>query len=172
MPARDRVDQYANRALETVIMSAANTETFEQVRFGVGIFQGVALVIHRVEYHPTAGTLHEIIANADFFDMALTNRDDLTNLDPTNQNVIVHKGVHVRVVSAVGVISDHIPLISDFSTLPGGGLIIPANPLYVALDSAGFAAAGTCRFVIYYTFKQLKDADYIELVQGMLPANI
>jgi hypothetical protein len=64
------------------------------------------------------------------------------------------------------------PVLKDFSTLPGGGLIIPTAPLYVAMSSSGLASVGIMDVIMYYTFKQMSDADYIELVQGMLPANI
>ena len=166
-------DEFPNRALEVVTLSAANTITFSQIRFGVGVFQGVALVVHRLEFHPTAATWQEIVANTDVLQFGITNRDDLTTLDPSSQNAIyVERHIaHVSGTPATGWI-DRNPVVADFSTLPGQGLIIPANPLYLGGLTAGFTAAATIRLVMYYTFKTLADSDYIELIQGMLPANI
>lgn len=173
MPAKVKVDQYANRAFISITMSAANTLTFEQIRFGVGLFQGIALVLHRIEWHPGVASLQEVVAAADIMKLAVTNRDDLTSIAAQSQNVLVRKVLSIRLVGAiVSMLSDEIPYVSDFSDLPGGGLIIPPNPLFLAMDTAGFAAAGTLEVVMYYTFKALSDADYLELIQSLIPANI
>lgn len=166
-------DVYGNRAFEDLTMSAANTITFEQIQFGVGLFQGVAMVLSRVEFYPTIGSWNELVATTDALYMAITNRDDLTNLDPANQNVLVLKQLFVTMVGAVvGIQIDQSPLVCDMSTLPGGGLIVPANPLYFALHSAGFAAAAQVRTILYFTFRQLADSEYVELIQTIMPANL
>lgn len=166
-------DLYANRAFESVTMSAANALTFSQVQFGVGLFQGVAAIIHRIEWTPTQASIAELVAGADRMRLGFTNRDDLAALTPVNQSVLAWKFVFPLVVGAV--VSEwlvELPLLSDFSDLPGGGLILPANPLYIGMDTEGFAAAGGVDAVIYLTFKQLQDAEYVELIQTIMPANL
>ena len=171
--AKKRVDVFPNRAVERVVMSAANTITFEQIRFGLGVFQGVALVLHRIEFYLSALSVRELVAVADSVEVGLTNRDDLASLQMTNLNVLVSRAMLPMMVGAVVSLSqERFPLIADLATLPGGGLIIPANPMFLGMQTVGFAIVGVCDAVIYYTFKQLTDADYIELIQGMLPANI
>ena len=166
-------DVYGNRAFSSVVMSAANTLTFEQIQFGVGLFQGVALILNRVEWFPDKAFLRELEAGTDDIQMALTNRDDLGSLAPTNQSVLVLKEIIPEMVGAVVSLWNYInPFISDFSGIPGGGLILPANPLYIAADSLGAAAAGTVRAVLYFTFKQLADSEYVELIQTIMPANL
>lgn len=173
MPAKTVKDIYSNRAFETVTMSAANTLTFEQIQFGVGLFQGTALILNRIEWFPLGATILELVAVADHLEFALTNRDDLANLNPTNQSVLVRKRIQAVMVGAV-VSLEHIvtPLVSDLSGLPGGGLILPANPLYIGALTAGYANAAIVRAVLYFQFKQLTDAEYIELLQTIMPANI
>ncbi len=170
MPARKTaVDVFVNRAMATITMSAADTLTFEQLRFAVGTFQGVALVIHRIEWTMLVATCRSLVAATDNLDMALVTNDNLTAIDPTDQDVLATMSV---VPVATTVAPHYRPLVSEFSDLPGGGLIVPANPIFLAMDTGGFAAAGAARVVIYYTFKQLADKDYIELVQMMIPGNI
>lgn len=154
-------------------MSAANTLTFAQIQFGVGLFQGVAAVVHRLEWFLPLAQLTEIAAGTDEVELALCNRDDLANLDPDNQSVLSKKALTGITTGAV--VSEWIqeqPLVNEFSDMPGGGLIIPANPIYVGMDTVGFAAAGICDLVFYLTFRQLTDAEYVELIQTIMPANI
>lgn len=170
---RVAVDVYPNRIVERVTMSAANVITFASIRFGTGLFSGVALVIHRLEYTPLSATIGELASRADTLAFGLTNRDDLGSLLPTNLNIIDTNRVEPMMVGAVVSLTlEVLPIIKDFSGLPGGGLIIPTNPLYLAALTAGFAGAAIIDLTMFFTFKQMTDADYIELVQGMLPANI
>lgn len=167
-----KVDQYPNRAMQRVTMSGANTLTFAQVRFGVGLFQGIALVLHKIEYYPTLASIIELSGATDNLMMALTNRDDLTTLDAVTLNIIAkHTAFGLTTGAAASQIREK-PYITDFSTLPGGGMIVPANPMFIALDSAGFVAAGVMDVIIYYTMKALSDADYVELIQSIIPMNI
>jgi len=172
MPAISK-DVFVNRALVGMTMSAANTVTFEQIRFGVGLFQGVALLLHRISYYLEHASWAELVADSDYCSMGITVRDDLSSLTPTNLNLVDVVDMDTCIVGTVVGI-DHVvrPIISDFSRMPGGGLLLPANPIYLAMSSAGFAAAGVCRAVLYFTFKQLADKDYLELLQTLVPVNI
>jgi hypothetical protein len=160
---------YANRALASVTMSAANTLTFEQIRFAVGTFQGVAMVLHRIEWHPSWASLKELVAATDWIRMAIVTNDNLSALNPDDQDVIATYSIY-----GIGVaVEPHKrPYVSDFSTLPSGGLIMPANPVYLGANTAGAASASVVRVVMYYTFKTLSDKDYLELLQSLAPGNI
>lgn len=163
------MDAFANRAFVQVTMSALDTLTFEQIRFGVGLFQGVALHLCRVEFFPDPTSLANMVAAADTMELALTLRDDLADLDPSNQSIIALKKCYCQGNSTE--ISE-LPWTADFSELPEGGLLIPANPLYIAMNSSGFGGAGSCRAIIYYRFKELSDRESIELLQTILPGNV
>jgi hypothetical protein len=166
-------DVYPNRAFESVQMSAANTLTFSQIQFGVGLFQGVAAVIHRVEWYPDKDSIQELLGMSDTVTMALTNRDDLAALDPRNQSVLASMTLIPIIVGAVvSLWNEKVPFVSDFANLPGGGLIVPANPLYAGMVTAGAAAASYMDVIVYLTFKELADADYVELIQTIMPANL
>lgn len=172
MPAA-AVDLFPNRALQGMTMSGADTLSFEQIRFSVGLFEGIAIVVHKIAYYPQLATLILMVANTDYIIMGLTTRDDLSSILATNQNVIDTRMINPVIVgSVVGINHIETPFVSDFSTMPGGGMIIPANPLYLAMDSGGLGSAGVMRAIIYYTFKKLTDKDYLELLQTMVPANV
>lgn len=166
-------DLFPNRAFESVTMSAANALTFSQVQFGVGLFQGIAAIISRIEWFPTAASMAELTTSGDDIECALTNRDDLTSILPTSQNVLAHKGIVSKASGTPAtLLTWELPLVSDFSSMGGGGLIVPANPLYIALETLGAAAASVLNAVIYLTFKELSDAEYVELIQTIMPANL
>lgn len=167
-------DIFANRAFESVTMTAADALTFSQVQFGVGLFQGVAAIIHRIEWFPSAVSLRELVGgSSDSIELALTNRDDLTAIAPTSQNVLALKEL---VAGQIGTAASgwivQLPLVNDFTELGGGGLIVPANPLYIGMETAGAAAASVVDAIIYLTFKELTDAEYVELIQTIMPANL
>jgi hypothetical protein len=167
--AKQVMDQFANKAIVHIIMDGANTLTFAPFTFGVGLFQGVGMVIHRIEYRPTNATLREIAAVTDALTLAVVNTnklDDLVADDPSmmDSQTIVGMGAAVE--------PQKIPIISDFTSLPGGGLIVPANPMFVGMTSGGFAAAGAADVRMWFTFRQLADKDYLELLQSTFPANL
>ena len=168
--AKAKMDRYSNRAIERTTMTAVNTITYSQIRFGVGIFQGIALVIHRVEWYPSVGSLRELVAASDQLDFAITSTDGLAVItDILEPSILVLKnlaglGVNVEFIE--------LPFISDFSKLPGGGLILPPNPLFLCVNTQGAVAASSVGCLIYFTFLELTDKDYIELIQASIPANI
>lgn len=162
-------DKFANRALATVTQTAINTLTFEPVRFAVGLFQGVGLILHKVHYYPDNNTVRELVAATDYIEFGITTTNRVTSLDPLDQAIIGLKritGVGATVAPWTN------PIEIDFTTLPEGGLILPANPLYIAVQTGGYAGVALVRAQVFVTFKSLSDQDYLELLQTMLPSNI
>ncbi len=163
-------DQFANRSFVDLTQSAANTLTFQQIRFAVGVFQGIGLLLHRIEWFPIGTTIQSLAAITDSMQFALTLRDDLANLDPSNQAILAN--TFVTPIGAAPLGPFVTPMVTDFTNLPGTGLLIPANPLFLAMDSAGFGAAGRVRIAVYYTFMQLSDREAMELLQTIIPGNV
>lgn len=162
-------EKYANVAFGTVTMSAANTLTFAQILFGVGLFEGKALVVHRVGFYPSVATEREVVTAADSYIMALTTSNRLTALDLSEPAVVIWKR---RVGIGVAVESVNQPHEIDFTQLPGGGKLLPANPIFIGMTSLGFAAAGSMTVRIEFTFVELSPQDYLEVIQSMFPANV
>lgn len=163
------LDKFANRAFGTVTQSAVDTLTFAQIRFAVGLYQGVGLIVHRIDYYPDNNTVGQLIGALDYLEFGLTTSERLTSLDPMDHAVIGL--VRFRPLATTPDVFK-VPATIDFSSMPEGGLLVPPNPLFAAIQSSGFTAVGLTRFVLYCTFRQLTDAEYLELLQSMLPSNI
>lgn len=167
---RGKKDTYSNIALASVTLSAANTITFSQLQTSVGLFQGVAMLLHRVLWYPASAATREIVASTDQLNMAITVSNRLTSLaDVTDPSIVALKQI---IGIAANVEKAELPLLSDFTTLPMGGKLIPANPLFIGAASAGFAAACVVRAQLDFSFVQLSDSDYLELLQSMYPIQV
>ncbi len=163
-------DTYANRAYGEVQMSAANTLTFSAIQMAVGMFQGIAMLIHQINWRPAISSIREIVAAADSLQFAITSSNRLTSLVDVSEPAIIDQKHFIGVGANVAMEKE--PYVTDWSMLPGGGKLIPANPLFIGAQTGGFAAAATVRCEILFTFIQLADRDYMELIQGLFPSNI
>jgi len=163
-------DKYANVAYGIVTMSAANTLTFAQINMGMGIFQRTAMLLHRVLMYPTLASCREVVAATDEMQIALTTSNRVSSIS----DILDPAVVCCQRVVGVGVAVEpwNLPLISSFTDLPSGGKLIAGNPIYCAMQTTGAAAASICRFQLDFTFVELSDTDYLELVQAQYPANI
>lgn len=163
-------DIYSNVAFGTCTLSAINTLTFSQIQMAVGLFQGVAMVIHRILWDPTAATLRELVAATDSLSMALCTTNRLTSIaDLTDPSIIAKKQI-VCVAANTEPITR--PIVDDFTNLPGGGKLISANPIFFGMTSGGFGGTAVAYVQLDFTFVELSSADYLELVQAQFPANI
>jgi hypothetical protein len=163
-------DRFANIAYGIVTMSAANTLTFSQILMGISPLQRLAMLVHRIQYNFPSATIREVAAVTDELRVALTTSNRLTDISDVSEPAILDM---LRITGAgVNVEPWILPILSDLTGLPGGGKLTPGNPLYLAMATSGFAAAGVCRVQIDFTLMELTDADFLELVQAMYPANI
>ncbi len=171
--AKSKKDTFVNRALQRITMSAANTLTFQQVNFAVGIFQGVAIVLHRIRYYVGRSAPIEAIAATDTYTFGLTVSSQIADIAMTHVEVI--DSIEVRGVvggTPATLIQDRAPVITDFTTLPMGGMLVAANPIYLGVFSAGLSTALVVDVDILFTFIELSDSDYIELIQSRVQANL
>lgn len=166
MAQASKNDIYVNMMCRTMSMVVANTLTFSEIEVGLNIFDKVGLKIARLEYEPTMGVLAEMTTAGDYLILALTNSDNIPSLDPHLEQVIdrVMLG-RVDFGTAGSAALQTTPLTHDFSTLPGGGLLIPPKPLFMAAYSVGLASPATVRFRVYFTIQRLADAEYLELLE-------
>lgn len=164
-------DQFANIAVISCTESAADTLTYKKLETGIAMFEKVAWVISRIEYfmHNLDVTLHN--ATGDLTMVALTVSNALTTLGSGNIeiNPMVLHGVQFKRMdlgaSATGV-EQIMPVVYDFSALPGGGIIVPPTALFLAVQGSSEASAAIVFARIYYTVLQLKPEDYWELVEA------
>lgn len=168
--AKTTMDKYANKAYGIVTMSAANTMTFAQIQFGVGLFEGKALVLHRILYYPTNTAIRELVAATDSLHMAITTTNRLTDIVDVSDPAIIDRTSLVCLAANTEPV--RVPIVADFTSLPGGGKLCPANPIWIGANTGGAAAASVVRCTLEFTFVELSPADYLEVIQSMFPANI
>lgn len=161
-------DQFANKAYCGVTQSAVDTLTFSQIQTGVSVFERVAWVIHRIRYIPAQTNWFQLDTESDFFDMAITLSDNLDDLNQSQSAVLdVCPMITITAGTPADIIRREQHIDHDFSTMPGGGLIIPGSSVFIGLDSSGGASVMSGNAIVYFSYKQMADADYIELVQAL-----
>lgn len=161
-------DEFAQKMYLTVTQSAANTLTFSQaVNLGVGLMNSMAIVIHEIKWVIPYAVMSELTANQDRFTIGLVGDNSLTDLTLDQPAVYDLFNMEAFVATAAGfAFTDQYPK-SNLTNLPGGGLIVPADRVYLGFTSGGFAAAQTAGALVYFTLKPLKAEQYLELAQAL-----
>lgn len=161
-------DVFAQYLYMSVTMSAANTLTFAQVSIGMSLFEFAAMVICRIDYEPAQATIQELTGGADLLDVAITGSNTITTLDQKQNEVYDSLKAKTYVSGTPGVSAPVFePIVHDFSGMPGGGILVPAQTIYIGMATSGFSAAGVCNARVWYTVKEMQASDYIELVQRL-----
>lgn len=156
-------DRYANMLYAEVVESSANTLTFKEIVMGLTIFQKVAILIVRLEWFQLFGRM---LAASDELNFGLSQSNSFTNVNPDEQAIITF---HKQVITDYGTAgNNHLfeePVVDDFTTLPGGGLLITPKPLYIFVKGLNLAATGDARLRMFFTVIPMKDAEYLELLE-------
>jgi hypothetical protein len=158
------MDKYTNKMYGQVTESAANTLTYKEINTNISIFDKMAFIVHRIEWYIPNAVLDLCVASADKFEVALTSSQQGTTLGLDNPSVIDKLEIGPQIVTAVGYTMTIQPFIRDFSSLPGGGLIIPPRPLFIAIKGTSVASAGNAQMRAAITMVQLSADEYLELV--------
>jgi len=164
--AGKKADSYANYAALKVTESAANTQTSAKFAFPFSIMDKTALIVNRIEYWwQNQGDLN---SSGDYSTAALTVGASVVDITNQADPIIVDTARILRIdygAAASGMMYT-MPLIKDFSALPGGGLLIAPSPLYVMIQSVGAAAALAVWIKMFYTSVSLSSDEYWELVES------
>lgn len=150
-------------------MSAANTLTFSQVTVGISIFDYAAFLISRIEYIADSATvLAELLDSADVLYMAVTGSDGIADLEISRPEVYDLAQISLTKTTVAGN-GQYVcqPIVHDFTSMAGGGILVPAGNMYFGLLSNGFAGAGSAKARVWYRVKPLEAADYLELAQRL-----
>lgn len=157
-------DKYANIIYDSVVESAANTLTFNSVDLGISLFDKVGLLISRIEWYEVHALL---VAGDDTFYYGLSTSNQFSSPAPEQTSIITF---HKDQIYDYGVAGNNIlhaePYVDDFSTLPGGGILVTPRPLYCFALGANLASAGTAKFRMFFTITTLKAEEYFELLES------
>jgi len=166
MATKKTMDKYANLAAMTLNESSANTNTFEKFDFPFSIMDKVGLLISRVEYWFTS--LVYLDSSTDYVVGALTVSKNTSSLTDIEDPTIIDSMRVLRQdlgTAASGFFFTQ-PFTRDFSTLPGGGLLVAPNPLYLAVGSYNAGGVVGVSFRMYYTAVELSPEEYWQLVES------
>ena len=166
MPAGG-VDKYSNILSEQLTLSAANTLSFSAIDVGLNLFDKIALLVHKIQILVTSGFVTEMVAVTDSATWGIVQSNSITTLSLSERACIDVIDYHLNVRGTAGdaeLVAQ--PFERDYSTLPGGGILIAPKPLYFAATSGGWTAALNSTLRMYFTIHKLKDADYLELLES------
>ncbi len=165
--ATKKTDTFANFAALKVLESAANTQTSAKFAFPFSIMDKMALIINRIEY--VVGNLSAgFNSTADLVNVVLATASALTAIDNQADPMIVDAIRYSRLdygAAASGMLITQ-PLQKDFSSLPGGGMLVAPNPLYAIIEGNGCASAMFCWVKLFYTYVELNTDEYWQLVES------
>ena len=162
---------YANRFSVHVSETIVGTRAFAEVPTYAAAFSKEAFIIHRLEYAFTDACFDALVANDDILMAGLTTSNKVAGLNPPDS--FPEPGVvdMVKITgnlrgAAANLFLNQIPIVKDFTSLPGGGFIVPSRPLFVAVQSSGLVAAATVDVRGYFTRVELKDNEFLELLDA------
>jgi len=160
-----QTDAYVNKFYGAAVESAANTLTYSEISTNVEVFSKIAWVIHRLEWFLEGVQFNKLLASDDVISMALVATNSLTSLSLTYAAVIDLLNLQIGGWGTPATAYPYTtPFIRDFSELPGGGIIVAPRPLYVAVKGTSLASALTVSVRGYFTVKELKADEYLELI--------
>jgi len=160
------LDTYANMAAVTATPSVADEFAATKFAFPFSIMDKIGLLVSRIEYFLNAiGSLNSA---TDYIYTGLASAATLVDPGEPSDSLIIDS---IRVIrtdlgaAASGVLVDF-PLVRDFSTLPGGGLLVAPAPLYLWTKSSGAAAVMPVQCRLWYTYMELAADEYWQLVES------
>lgn len=168
MPVKQSGDQYPQLAYMEVVESAANTLTFAKLEVATGALLGkqkFGMVIHQIQFSVGVTIRKLILDEDDAINIALTMNGNITSIDLSNVDVVDQLviGRNKYGTAASGWL-DIEPIIHNFSLL--GGLLVPADRLYLAAQGVSLASATTVKARLWYTMKELSIDEYWDLVEA------
>jgi hypothetical protein len=167
MAGKEIKDLYTSRAVLTVTESAGNTLTWEKLETGLSVYDKIGWVISKIKWTPYPASYAQFNSSGDTLSMNLTMSNNITTLsisDPAiyAQKILLRTDLGTAASGAIRAIDFE----DDFSTLPGGGLMVLPNPLYLGVQGTGLAAACTVSAQIFFQAIQLSDQDYFNMFQA------
>lgn len=164
-------DQFANRFSVHVTEAGVGIPSYEEVPTYASAFSKEAFIMHKIEYFFPSTCLNALVADSDILYAALTTQNFQTTLAPLTSvrepGVVDMIEIRAHTVgAAANFVMMEQPFIHDFTSLPGGGLIVPARPIYIGVSGAGIAVAASVDVRGWFTKIELKDAEFLELIDA------
>lgn len=167
--AKSGTDQFAQIGYITVTQTAANTLTFAGLSVFSNVLGSKGMIIHSAEYvFGNSNGYALMVGSGDILACGLSGDDGLASVDLDDPQVYDYNSL---LYLPYGTPADHEifknPIVRDWSSFPGGGLLVPADRLYLFCDSLSVASAATVQCRFRFTLIELAAQEYLELAQSL-----
>lgn len=167
MAAKKATDTYANYAALNITESAANTFTATKFAFPFSIMDKMGLVISRIEYDFT-GLTGVLAAGSDTIVAGICANQTVADVDKADDPYLVDT-LRLR-LSFWGAAANAqvlvMPMVKDFTSLAGGGILVAPSPLYGFVKGISAGAAASISIRLFYTYLELGTDEYWQLVES------
>lgn len=163
--AKRAEDRFANLASAVVTLSAADTLTFTELQTGIGLGQGVGILIDMIDYEVSPAMLELMTASGDQVACGWSTSDAVTDVNVNERRVIDYTRIsrHDHGTAASG---EFVLQPQRKTFIPS--LVIAAPRLYLFGFSVGLASVGTIRSRIFFRYIDLTDKEYLELAETFI----
>jgi len=159
---------FAQMGYISVTESAANTLTFA----GLSVFSNVlgqkGMVIHRIEYDLPPATLLELSGEGDALIFGLSGTNSLTSILLDSPEIYDYESWYIKHIGTAAVALDRKGVVAkSYESLPGQGILVPADRLYAYLKGTGLGNPVNIKARFWYTILDLSAEQYLELAQSL-----
>lgn len=167
---KGKVDKYANVAALYAIETGLGAGGYAQINTGISLQDKVAWLINRIEWCPLDVNSTNFNSDGDYVAFGLcTSLDYAPPASPrfSDPALIDYNRIQRCDIgaAATGMWRD-ITYIKDFSTLPGGGMLVPAVGIYTFVKTVGCTGTGQIAGRLFFSIIELGTEDYWELIQA------
>lgn len=161
-------DQYANRFEVHCLEDTANGGKYVEVPTYMSAFSKEAFIIHKIEYLFPMATIRLILDDNDSIMAFLSTNNSISTVHATQEPGLLDFVELSRLAFGTAASASlHInPIVHDLSTLPGGGIIVPARPVFGSVKGTSLASACSVRIRGWFTRVELKAEEWLELVDS------
>lgn len=157
----------ASQAIISIVESAANTLTFKRLESGLAPLEKVGWILHKILWRLNSGDFALFNGTTDTLELGLVMSNSLTTVSDADPAVISRK---VLIRTDLGTAASgnfyNTEMETDFSTLPGGGILILPNPLYGSIQGTGLSGAAGAVIRLFFSPVEMSSDDYFNLVQS------
>lgn len=166
--AKERKDEFSQIGYIQVVQSGANALTFTGITILTSFLANTAMLIHTISYEILASAFALMTTATDFIAVGLAGSDSLVSTALSDPEVYDSRTL-IRNdfgTAASGSLWES-PLMTDFTALPGGGVLVPADRIYGWVASSGLASAVSVKMRFRFTVIELTAQQYLELAQAL-----
>lgn len=167
MAVKKVLDAFANKLASSLNTAVADTPISLQILTGVPLYERMGVILHRVEYQPATASIALLVADGDYMIVELSLHEQPESgigspeiIDEARWQI---KGTMANLQWNPA--DTHV--IHDFTALPGGGILLPAVPMYIRFLTSSLDAVATIDFRIFFTYKELSPSDYFDLIEAV-----